>query len=214
VLKADQRYAQNPSFLNAAGKFDLNKFKDYFKAIPEGIKMLREEEKNAELNAKYQIYNSLVKGAMYTTASEGKFKYESETNKVNFDFVMVQYASIKDSDVKVTDDEIVAYMKTKEKKFKSEESRELDYVLIQEKPSAQDEAEIKSNIDKLLTTHVEFKDGKNDTTYLLKRTPLFNGQFEEQFRVINKSEKEMVLEENGWGFENTNSRDKLHFSKQ
>jgi hypothetical protein len=58
------------------------------------------------------------------------------------------------------------------------------------------------------------KDGKNDTTYLLKRTPLFNGQFEEQFRVINKSEKEMVLEENGWGFENTNSRDKLHFSKQ
>jgi len=163
VLKADQRYAQNPSFLNAAGKFDLNKFKDYFKAIPEGIKMLKEEEKNAELNAKYQIYNSLVKGAMYTTSSEGKFKYESETNKVNFDFVMVQYASIKDSDVKVTDDEIVAYMKTKEKKFKSEESRELDYVLIQEKPSAQDEAEIKSNINKLLTTHVEFKDGKNDT---------------------------------------------------
>jgi peptidyl-prolyl cis-trans isomerase D len=163
VLKADQRYSQNPSFLNAAGKFDLNKFKDYFKAIPDGIKMLKEEEKNAELNAKYQIYNSLVKGAMYTTTSEGKFKYESETNKVNFDFVMVPYASVKESDAKVTDDEIVAYMKTKEKKFKSEESRELDYVLIQEKPSAQDEAEIKSNIDKLLTAHVEFKDGKNDT---------------------------------------------------
>lgn len=163
VLKNDQRYSQNQMFLNAAGKFDLNKFKDYFKAAPEGIKMLKEEEKNAELNAKYQIYNSLVKGAMFTTTSEGKFKYESETNKVNFDFVMVQFASIKDSEVKVTDDEIVAYMKTKEKKFKSEESRELDYVLIQEKPSAQDEAEIKSNIDKLLTSHVEFKNGINDT---------------------------------------------------
>lgn len=163
VLKNDQRYSQNQMFLNAAGKFDLNKFKDYFKAAPEGIKMLKEEEKNAELNAKYQIYNSLVKGAMFTTTSEGKFKYESETNKVNFDFVMVQFASVKDSDVKVTDDEIVAYMKTKEKKFKSEESRELDYVLIEEKPSAQDEAEIKSNIDKLLTSRVEFKNGKNDT---------------------------------------------------
>lgn len=163
VLKNDQRFSQNQMFLNAAGKFDMNKFKDYFKATPEGITMLKEEEKNAELNAKYQIYNSLIKGAMYTTTDEGKFKYESETNKVNFDFVMVQYASVKDSDVKVTDDEIIAYMKTKEKKFKSEESRELDYVLIQEKPSAQDEAEIKSNINKLLTTHVEFRNGKNDT---------------------------------------------------
>ena len=163
VFKADQRYAQNPTFLNAAGKFDLNKFKDYFKASPEGLQMLKEEEKNAEINAKYQIYNSLVKGAMYTTATEGKFKYEAETNKVNFDYVMVPFSSIKDSDVKVTDEEIVTYMKTKEKKFKSEESRELDYVLISEKPSAQDEAEIKTEVTALLTTHVEFKDGKNDT---------------------------------------------------
>lgn len=58
------------------------------------------------------------------------------------------------------------------------------------------------------------KDSKTDTTYFLKRTPLFNGQFEEQFRVISKGEKEMVLEENDWGFENNNSRDRLHFSKQ
>jgi len=59
----------------------------------------------------------LVKGAMYTTATEGKFKYEAENNKVNFDFVMVPFSSIKDSDVKITDEEIVAYMKTKEKKI-------------------------------------------------------------------------------------------------
>lgn len=163
VLKSDPNIGQNPAFLNAAGKFDLNKFKDYFKSNPEGVQMLKDREKDAELNAKYQIYNSLVKGAMYTTDSEGKFKYESEANKVNFDFVSVPYSSIKDSDVKITDDEIIAYMKTKEKKFKSEESRELDYVLIEEKPSAADEAEIKNKIIGLLNTHVEFKDGKNDT---------------------------------------------------
>ena len=119
MFKNDPSIGQNQMFLNAAGKFDLNKFKDYFKATPEGMQMLKDREKDAELNAKYQIYNSLVKGAMYTTNTEGKFKYEAETNKVNFDFVMVPFSSIKDSDVKVTDEEIVAYMKTKEKKFKS-----------------------------------------------------------------------------------------------
>ena len=102
---------------------------------------------------------------MFTTEAEGKFKYEAEANKVNFDFVSIPFSSIKDSDVKVTDDEIIAYMKTKEKKFKSEESRELDYVLIQEKPSAQDEAEIKKNVDALLLPSVRYnkETGKNDT---------------------------------------------------
>jgi peptidyl-prolyl cis-trans isomerase D len=163
VLKSNPQIGQNPMFLNAAGKFDLNKFKDYFKSNPEGLQMLKDQEKDAELNAKYQIYNSLVKGAMYTTETEGKLKYEAENNKVSFDFVTVPFSSIKDSDVKISDDEIVAYMKTKEKKFKSEETRELDYVLIEDKPSATDEAEIKNKVNALLSTHVEFKDGKNDT---------------------------------------------------
>ncbi|WP_162126493.1 peptidylprolyl isomerase [Flavobacterium phycosphaerae] len=165
VLKSDPNIGQNKLFLNAAGKFDLNKFKDYFKTNPEGLQMLKDREKDAELNAKYQIYNSLVKGAMFTTEAEGKFKYEAEMNKVTFDFVSVPYSTVKDSDVKVTDEEIIAYMKTKEKKFKSEESRELDYVLIQDKPSAADEAEIKKNVDALLMPSVRYnkETSKNDT---------------------------------------------------
>lgn len=163
VFKADPNIGQNQMFLDATGKFDVKKFKDYFKSNPEGIQILKEREKDAELNAKYQIYNSLVKGGLYTTEAEGKFKYEAEMNKVTFDFVTVPFSSIKDSDVKITDEEILAYMKTKEKKFKSEETRELDYVLIQEKPSAEDEAEVKNKINSLLTSRVEFKDGKNDT---------------------------------------------------
>ncbi|MEO5777138.1 MAG: peptidylprolyl isomerase [Flavobacterium sp.] len=163
AFKADPNIGQNQMFLNAAGKFDLKKFKDYLKGIPNGMQMLKEQEENAVLRAKYEIYNSLIKGGMYTTQTEGKFKYEAESNKVSFDYVMVPFSSIKDSDVKVTDEEITTYMKTKEKKFKSEESRELDFVLISEKPSATDEADVKGRVNALLATHVEFKDGKNDT---------------------------------------------------
>ena len=163
VFKADPNIGQNQMFMNAAGKFDILKFKEYFKSNPEGIEMLKQREKDAELNAKFTIYNSLIKGSLFTTDAEGKLKYEMEANKVSFDFVAVPYSSIKDSDVKVTDAQIVEYMKTKEKKFKSEESREMDYVLIEEKPSKEDEAEIKKNVDALLGTRVEYKDGKNDT---------------------------------------------------
>jgi peptidyl-prolyl cis-trans isomerase D len=51
-----------------------------------------------------------------------------EANKVSFAYVAGLYSTIKDSDVKVTDAEM-AYMKKNEKKFKAEETREVEYVL-------------------------------------------------------------------------------------
>jgi peptidyl-prolyl cis-trans isomerase D len=78
---------------------------------------LKDREKDAEL-AKYQIYNTLIKSAVYTTQSEGKLKYEMEANKVNFAYVVGLYSTIKDSDVKVTDAEILDYMKKNERNLK------------------------------------------------------------------------------------------------
>jgi peptidyl-prolyl cis-trans isomerase D len=165
VLKADQNIGGNPLFLNAAGIFDVNKFKEYFKANPEQAQFLKDREKDADLNAKFQLYNTMVKAGVYTTQSEGKMKYEMEADKVSFAYVAGLYSTIKDSDVKVTDSEIVDYMKKNEKKFKADESREVEYVLIEDKPSSSDEAEIKSKINALLTGSVVYNQatGKNDT---------------------------------------------------
>ena len=165
VLKADQNIGKNPLFLNAAGMFDIAKFKEYFKSNPAQAQYLKDREKDAELNAKYQIYNTLVKSAIYTTESEGKLKYEMEANKVNFAYVAGLYSTIKDSDVKVTDTEIVDFMKKNEKKYKADESREVEYVLIEDKASASDENEVKSKINGLLTGSVVYNQatGKNDT---------------------------------------------------
>ena len=165
VLKADQNIGNNPMLLNAAGMFDLAKFKEYFKSNPAQAQYLKDREKDAELNAKFQIYNTLIKSAIYTTESEGKLSYEMGTNKVNFAYVAGLYSTIKDSDVKVTDADIVAYMKKNEKKFKADESREVEYVLIEDKASKEDEAEVKSKINALLSGSVVYNQatGKNDT---------------------------------------------------
>ena len=165
VLKADQNIGGNPLFMNAAGVFDVAKFKEYFKANPEQGQFLKDREKDAELNAKYQMYNTMIKAAVFTTESEGKMKYEMEANKVNFAYVAGLYSTIKDSDVKVTDSEIVDYMKKNEKKFKADESREIEYVLIEDKASVADEAEIKAKVNALLVGSVVYNQatGKNDT---------------------------------------------------
>ncbi|MGL5112637.1 MAG: peptidylprolyl isomerase, partial [Flavobacterium sp.] len=165
VLKADQNIGRNPMFLNAAGMFDIVKFKQFFSANPEQAQFLKDREKDAEINAKYQIFNSLIKSALFTTEAEAKMKYEAENNKVNFAYVAGLYSTIKDSDVKVTDAEITEYMKKNEKKFKAEESREISYVLIEDKASAQDENEVKNKITGLLSGSVVYNQAtaKNDT---------------------------------------------------
>ncbi|CAM2837929.1 peptidylprolyl isomerase [Flavobacterium frigoris] len=165
VLQADPNIGKNPMFVNEAGMFDIAKFKEYFKSNPAQAQYLKDREKDAELNAKYQIYNSLIKSAVYTTQSEGKLKYEMEANKVNFAYVAGLYSTIKDSDVKVTDAEILDYMKKNVKKFKADETREVEYVLIEDKASKEDEAEVKNKITGLLSGSVVYNQAtaKNDT---------------------------------------------------
>jgi len=165
VLKSDQNIGKNPIFLNSAGVFDEAKFREYFKSNPEQAQYLKDREKDAELNAKYQIYATLVKAGTFTTESEGKLKYEMEANKVNFAYVAGLYSTIKDSEVKVSDDEIVTFMKKNEKKYKADESRELKYVLIEDKASPEDEAEVKAKITGLLSGSVVYNatTKKNDT---------------------------------------------------
>lgn len=164
-FKNDQNIGQNPAFLNELGKFDLNKFQEYRKANPTQEQYFIEREKDAEINSKFQIYSTLIKSGLHTTAAEGKFKYALEADKVDFDFVSVLYSTIKDSDVKVTDADILEYIKKNEKRYKADETREIEYVLIEDKPSKSDEAEVKAKIDGLLLGSVVYnkETGKNDT---------------------------------------------------
>ncbi len=165
TFKADPNIGQNPMFKDAAGNFDINKFKEFFKSNPEQMQFLKDREKDAALNASYMIYNSMVRGGIFTTDLEGKIKYQMEADKVSFDYVAVPFSSVKDSDVKVTDEEIVEYMRKNEKRYKADETREIEYVIVEDKPSAEDEAEVKNSVNALLAGRVVYNSetGKNDT---------------------------------------------------
>lgn len=165
IFKKDPNIGQNPAFLNQLGKFDLTKFKEFFKNNPDQAKAFEDRQTDAEINAKYQVYSTMIKAGLYATNADGKFKYKLEADKINFDYVSVLYSTVKDSDVKVTDADILEYMKKNEKKFKSEETREIEYVLIEDKPSPKDESEMKAKINGLLVGSVVYnkETAVNDT---------------------------------------------------
>lgn len=200
MFKNDQNIGKNPQFQNELGNFDLKKFNEYVNANPEQKQYFKDKEKDAELGARYQIYASLVKGGMYTTDAEGQFKYQMEMDKATFDYVTVPYASVKDSDIKVTDQDYIEYMKKREKRFKSDGSRELEYVTIEDKPSTEDENSVKGRIDALLNggivnnpdtgvndTVPSFKTVSNVREYLAKYS-------EKGYDSVYKSKEELPKE--------------------
>ncbi|SHI49300.1 peptidylprolyl isomerase [Flavobacterium terrae] len=176
LIKEDPQFAQNPQFLNAAGKFDKAKFNEFIGSIknssPERWQQWLAYEKSLSQFAVEQMYNTMVKSGFYTTQSEGKFNYELENNKVTFDLVSVPYSTIDDKKVELTNEEVLAYMKKNEKKYKAEESREIEFVLIEDKPSAEDEKAIKDKVNALMNSSVVYNatTGKNDTVAGFRNT--------------------------------------------
>ncbi|WP_130733448.1 peptidylprolyl isomerase [Flavobacterium sp. J27] len=147
VIKANPYFAQNPQFLNEAGAFDENKFKEFVKSIKNDPNQERwaqwlDFENEVERSSVEQLYYNLLKGGVYTTKAEGKFKHILDNKKVDFDYVTVSFATVNDDEVKVSDDEIMAYMKKNTKKYKSDETRSIDYVFFENKPSQKDEKDL------------------------------------------------------------------------
>ncbi|MCL9809316.1 peptidylprolyl isomerase [Flavobacterium luminosum] len=172
VIEDDPQFAQ---FKGPNGKFDKAGFNEMvasFKQSPERWQQWLNYEKSLSQFATEQMYNTIVKAGFYTTQAEGKFNYELENNKVTFDLVSVPYSTIDDKKVELTDEEVIAYMKKNEKKYKAEESRELEFVLIEDKPSAEDEKAIKDKISSLLNASVVYNaaTGKNDTVAGFRNT--------------------------------------------
>jgi len=165
----DPSVAQNPQFLNALGKFDKAKFNEFLVNMkntnPAQYDMIEKNTPLVENMAKRQLYVSMLKAGFFTTDAEAKAKYKDENDKVSFDYVFVPFTTVNDDQVKVSDDELIAFMKKNEKKYKSEASRELEFVKFDNKPSSADEAEMKSGINAFLAPSVRYneKTGKNDT---------------------------------------------------
>lgn len=183
IIKQNPNLAQNPEFLNAAGLFDENKLKEFLKGIknaPDQTQWLqwKEFEKSIERFAVEQMYNTMIKSGVYTTKAEGKFQHKLENDKVDFEYVTVAFSTVNDDQVKVTDAEIIDFMKKSPKKYKSDPTTSIDFVLVENKPSKEDEQamvasinEIKAKFDSISNVG-EFvnanSDIKFDSTYVTK----------------------------------------------
>lgn len=166
-IKMNPGYAQAPQFQDANGNFDENKFREYIATLkaqaPQQYELWLQDEKAIVEQAKEQIYFDFIKAGMGATLKEGEMDYKLTNDKVDIQYVRIPYASISDSTIAVSKSEIEAYIKDHKKEFTQEDSRDLQYVFFEEKPSQADDDAVKADIAKLMKSSVKYNES-TDTT--------------------------------------------------
>lgn len=166
------------------GTFDRNQLNNFISQVssqgtPEmkqQWEMLLENIRRERLNQKY---TNLLNNSIYVTSLEANEDYVQRNKLANFKYVMLDYSSIKDSEINLSDADYKAYYDAHKNGFKNpEESRSIEYVVFDASPTANDTAATRSTIDQLkaeLTTSTTDSlfaainsDNKYPYTYLRK----------------------------------------------
>lgn len=109
-----------------------------------------------------QKYQALITGAVYIPKWLAE-KTNADNNSVaKISYVSVPYTSINDSSIKVSDDEITAYIKKHPKRFEQkEEVRQISYVTFSAAPSAADSQAVVNQLEQLKPAFAATTDEKS-----------------------------------------------------
>ncbi|MFK8059548.1 MAG: SurA N-terminal domain-containing protein [Polaribacter sp.] len=179
----------NPQFLNEAGLFDEEKFKQFLADTKANNKEMWTAWSNymnqIKDNSETNIYNKLVTAGLGASLKEGEAEYFVNNTKLNSQFVFVPYTSVADSLVKIKKSEVEAYIKENEADFKVEASRDISYVQFRITATPEDETAIKNNVAKFIEDTEE-----NGVKYVgLKNTTNYAEFFSENDSDLNLEEK-------------------------
>ncbi|CEN51168.1 peptidylprolyl isomerase [Capnocytophaga canimorsus] len=169
VLSKNQAIAQNPEFQNEFGVFDASKFVNYIAMLkssnPALYEQWRMQEEGIVEMAKQQTYFNLIRSGLGVTQAEAEMAYHQENDKADIKYVTLQYSSIADSTINVSDKDIKAYIKKHEKEFEREAYRNIQYVVVNEMASEQDKQAIKDELVALLQPSIVYNSQtkSNDT---------------------------------------------------
>ena len=122
----------------------------------------------------FQKYNNLVKNSVYVTSLEAKEDYTQRNKLASFSYINLEYASVPDNQIKLTDEDYEEYYEENKNRFRNrEETRSFEYVVFDANPSKEDSAAVRASINKIAA---ELRTTTNDSLFVAvnadTKTPL------------------------------------------
>ena len=171
IISNDNSISQNPLFLNEIGFFDFNKFSDYISQLrssnPNLYNQWKFDEENIISVAKQKIYFDMIRSSVKYTDFESSLQYHIENDKVNLEYLRIPYETISDSLINIRDSEIMSYVKDNRDNYESSESKEIDYIFIEDIASSLDLNNIRTNLEQLRDGYTQLNQVSDQSEYIV-----------------------------------------------
>ena len=164
--------AQNQIFADETGAFSADRLKAFIQNV--------DSDESGQLRTYWNYLQNMVHnqqfyakyGALFTASGQDNAlqlaqALQDGNTTADVDYLMVYYPMSEDSTVNVSSDEIRAYYKSHKDFFKQNANREIEYVVYEVVPSAEDVA---AASDALTEAYDEFATTDNMRTFLLKNS--------------------------------------------
>ena len=164
--------AGNAAFMDENGNFSADRVRDFVSQIPSdesGRLQLYWNYLQNTLNTQqyYAKYGALFNASTYQNALEKSENIELNNTTANVDYVYVAHPFTPDSTIKVTPAEIKKYYKDHPKFFEQQASRDIEYVVFEVVPSAEDVA---ATNEQFAEAYSQFATADNMKAFLLKNS--------------------------------------------
>lgn len=164
--------AQNPVFLDESGNFSsdmLKAFIDNVNSDQSGqLRTYWTYLQNTVYNQQYYLkYDALFNASNIENALQLKMDVAAGNTTADVDWCLAYYPMAKDSTITVSSDEIRKYYNDHKKFFRQNASRDIEYVVFEVVPSAEDVAQTSEAMD---AAYQEFATTDNMKTFLLKNS--------------------------------------------
>jgi len=121
------------------------------------------------LKRQREKFDLMVKKGVYANAVDGKWAFQQQNNKVNVDYVVKTYAEIPDTSVTWTESDIRAAFNKhkKEKQYKQESSRSIEYIKFPVAASSLDSTAARNGLMELTES---FRTSTTDSLFAASKT--------------------------------------------
>jgi peptidyl-prolyl cis-trans isomerase D len=138
-------------------------------------------------------YYSLLKNTEYVTSAEVQRHAAAQDAKAKLRYLFVPYFSISDSAVKVSDSQLQSYIERNKSRYKVQDGRNLEYVVVNVTPTSEDSAAVRQNVEQLAQ---QFRTAPSDSLFVrLNSDQPYNGQFVSPAELPEKLRQQLPLQQ-------------------
>ncbi len=166
-----RQYFTNPE----TGVYDraavLNYLQNLDKIDPQSKAQWVQIENYIKEDRKRSKYSNLISQAYYVPKELAKMIYSEDNNKASIEFVAVKYNDVSDSLVNVTDADYQKYYDNNKYRYEQKESRDIDYVVFNVRPSQEDMEAATKDMDAIYADFqktnsvISFANANSDNSY-------------------------------------------------